>query len=189
MWPCVRCSITAVLLTRGDITISCCATVYRAKLDKHQEYGHSIKTVFLIASISSAVTMCLFHQMKFDSITFPLKLSNGGHFTTPSHLHSPFQIIVVISKIQSLDYLPGYDGLGRIWRAINSRQVWYVLPWLYLLISWRTVDWHLDLLAVQEYSLIDSTGPNMSGMGQIWVHCGIKQYKSTWTINDELQCT
>ena len=87
---------------------------------------------------------------------FPPKLSNDGHFTTSSHLHSPLQIIVVISKIESLDYLPGYDGLGRIWSAINSRQVWYVLPWLYLLISWRTMDWHLNLLVIQEYSLIDS---------------------------------
>ena len=44
---------------------------------------------------------------------FP-KLSNDGHFTADSHLHSLFQIIVVMSKFESLDYAPGYDGLGRI---------------------------------------------------------------------------
>ena len=44
---------------------------------------------------------------------------NDAHFTAPS----PFQIIVVIPKIESLDYLPVYDRLGRIWRPINSRQM------------------------------------------------------------------
>ena len=44
---------------------------------------------------------------------FP-KLSNYRHFTTSSHPHSPFEIIIVILKIESLDYLPGYDCLGRI---------------------------------------------------------------------------
>ena len=33
--------------------------------------------------------------------------------------------------------------------------------------------WHLDLLAVQEYSLIDSTSPDMSGMGPDMTGCGM----------------
>jgi len=43
---------------------------------------------------------------KIKDAHFP-KLSND----VPSHLHSPFQIIVVISKIEYLNYLPRYDGL------------------------------------------------------------------------------
>jgi hypothetical protein len=75
------------------------------------EYGHRLKPMVLIASLY-AVIICLSHQ--FGSINSPPKLSNGSHFTSSSYLHSPFQIIVVISKIESLDYPPGYDGLGRI---------------------------------------------------------------------------
>ena len=124
--------VFALVLSGSDhYHILCCATANDGKLDQASWYGHSLKSAAFLFSI------CLSHQMKFVSIASPPKLSNGGHFTTRSRLHSPFQIIVVISEIESLDYLPGYDGLGRIWWAINSREVWYGLLWLHLLISWH----------------------------------------------------
>jgi hypothetical protein len=69
----------------------------------HQEYGHSLKPVFLIASFPSPVTIGLSHQMQFDPITS----YTFARWPICEHLYSPFQIIVVISKIESLDIVLG----------------------------------------------------------------------------------
>ena len=51
--------------------------------------------------------------MRFEEpVTSSPNPSNDGHFTSTSH--SPFHTIVVISKIESLYYLPGYDGLSKM---------------------------------------------------------------------------
>jgi hypothetical protein len=56
----------------SQLLILCCATVNDDKLEQATGYGHSLKPVFLIASLLSAVTIRLSHQMKLSTMTIRL---------------------------------------------------------------------------------------------------------------------
>ena len=83
--------------------------------------------------MENKVTIILHLQIKSAAEYLMRRIQHNQDFV---YQESPFSIPDNRRlKIESLDYAPGHDGLGRIRRAINSRQVGNVLPWLYLLIS------------------------------------------------------
>jgi hypothetical protein len=61
---------------------------------------------------------------------------------------------IIVSMVSRAHILPGYDGLEEFDELLTLVRCDMFFPDSTCL--YRTVDWHLDLLVIQEYSLIDS---------------------------------